>query len=225
MVNREYHYLPWENYLQVAQGAGKKVAADGTLLSFYGNTVIFDLDESAKAQLKQLQDELYRRCGHFLSEKLTADSFHVTLHDLLSGTDREEMLAKVNEISGEAKAAAEDARQLVGFSMPMRPVKLVSMVSTSVVLLLEPVYDVDRYQLDTAYEKLQSVVHLGYGLTPHVTLGYYRPGVILGDDLQTLADTLSELSQRLDFQVVLRSKNLSYCEFWDMNHYGEQIPT
>lgn len=225
MGNREYHYLPWENYLQVAQGAGKKVAADGTLLPFYGNTVIFDLDDSAKEQLKQLQDELYRRCGHFLSEKLTADSFHVTLHDLLSGTDREEMLAKVNEISSEAKTAVEDAKRMVGFSMPMQPTRLVSMVSTSVVLLLEHVYHLDKVYSDMAYEHLQSVVPLDYGFTPHVTLGYYRPGVIAGEDLQLLADMLSELSQQLDFKVVLKSKNLKYQEFWDMNHYGEQIPS
>jgi len=223
MGNREFHYLPWENCLQVAPGAAVKVGADGALLPFYGNTVIFDLDDTAKEQLEQLQDRLYRRCGHFLSERLTADSFHVTLHDLLSGTDREEMLKQVTAISEEAKAAVEVARKLVGFSMPMQPAKLVSMVSTSVVLLLEPIYDVDRFLLDRAYETLQSVVKLGYGLTPHVTLGYYRPGCIGGEDLQILADTLSELSQSLDFQVVLRSKHLHYREFWDMNHYVDSI--
>lgn len=223
MGNREYHYLPWENWLQVADGAGKKVAADGTLLPFYGNTVIYDLSDEAKDALKRLQDGLYERCGHLLSEKLTRDSFHVTLHDLLSGTNREEMLVRVNALAEEAKQAVEGARQLVGFSMPMRPTRLVSMVSTSVVLLLEPVYPVDRFLLDMGYEKLQSVVRLNYGLTPHVTLGYYRPGTIVGDDLQTLADTLSDLSEQLDFQVTLKHKNLSYREFYDMNHFVETI--
>lgn len=223
MVDRQYHYLPWEDYLQVADGAGAKVAADGTLRPFYGNTVIFDLDETARENLKHLQDRLYQTCGHFLSEKLTQESFHVTLHDLLSGVEREEMLGKVNEIAEEAKQTVEDVKRLLDNSIMMTPVKLVSMVNTSVVLLLEPVYPLHQFLLDTSYEKLQSVVKLGYGLTPHVTLGYYRPGAIVGEDLQTLANTLSELSGQLDFKIWLKYRNLKYCEFYDMNHYVDKI--
>lgn len=223
MGNREYHYLPWENCLHVAKGAGDKVGVDGSLLPFYGNTVIYDLFDDTKDELKKLQDKLYESCGHFLAEPLSRESFHLTLHDLVSGTDREKVLAKVNECCEEAKQATMNARRLVGFSMPMKPVKLVSMVNTSVVLLLEPVYDVDKVQLDTAYEALQSVVQLNYGLTPHVTLAYYRPGIIADGDLQTLADTLSELSEHLGFHVVLRHNKLHYREFTDMNHYVEKI--
>ena len=223
MVDRQYHYLPWEDYLHVAAGAGKKVDPDGTLLPYYGNTVIYDLLDNTKDALVQLQEKLYESCGHFLSEKLTRESFHMTLHDLVSGTDREAVLERVNAISEEAKQTAEKARGVVGNSMPMRPVKLVSMVSTSVVLLLEPVYPVDRALLDMAYGMLQSVVPLNYGLTPHVTLAYYRPGTIAGADLQILADTLSELSENLQFDVVLKYNKLHYREFYDMNHYVEGI--
>lgn len=223
MGNREYHYLPNEQYLQVAEGARAKVAPDGVLLPFYGNTVIFDLEDSAKDALKALQNKLYERCGHFLSEPLTRESFHVTLHDLLSGTDEGEMRRKMPEVADHAKQAVEDVKRILDRSIPMQPVKLVSMVSTSVVLLLEPVYPVHRFLLDISYEKLQAVVPLSYGLTPHVTLAYYRPGTIVGDDLQTLADTLSELSEQLDFQVALHYKNLDYREFHDMNHFLDSI--
>ena len=223
MGNREYHYLPWENYLQVAEGAGKKVAPDGKLLPFYGSTVIFDLNDSTKAQLKRLQDKLYARCGHFLSEPLVEDSFHMTLHDLVSGTDRGEVQCRMNEVASCAKQTVEDVKRLLDLSTHLRPTKLVSMVSTSVVLLLEPTSDVGRFLLNSAYDKLQSVVHLNYGLTPHITLGYYRPGVISGEDLQTLADTLSWLSDELDFPVVLKHYDLHYREFYDMNHYVEQL--
>ena len=223
MGNRNDHYLPWENRLQVAAGAGAKVAPNGALLPFYGNTVIFDLDETAKDNLKHLQDRLYQTCGHFLSEKLTAESFHVTLHDLLNGTDRDEILVQMRQISNQAKQAVEGAGKLLDSTTSMKPVKLVNMVSTSVVLLLDPVYPVNSFLLNAAYEKLQEVVPLSYGFTPHVTLGYYRPGTIEGEDLQLLADTLSELSEQLAFTVALKSKNLRYCEFYDMNHYVEAI--
>ena len=223
MANRQYHYLPDENRLLVAAGASAKVAPDGKLLPFYGNTVIFDLDDGAKDRLRHLQDKLYERCGHVLSEPLTQESFHVTLHDLLSGTDREDVIMKVREIAEKAKLTVADVKSLLDSTIQMKPVKLVSMVSTSVVLLLEPVYPVHQFLLDIAYKKLQTIVPLGYGLTPHVTLGYYRPGVIEGDDLQALADTLTELSGQLDFTVPLKYKNLHYCEFTDMNHYVEVI--
>lgn len=223
MVDREFHYLPKENHLQVAPGAADKVAPDGTLLPFYGNTVIFDLDDKTKDRLKRLQDKLYERCGHFLSENLTRESFHVTLHDLLSGTDREEILVKVNGIADEAKQVVEDVKRQLDSSTHMKPVKLVSMVNTSVVLLLEPVYPVHQYLLNIAYDMLQAVVPLSYGFTPHVTLGYYRPGTIEGEDLQTLAETLAELSEQLDFTMVLKYKDLHYREFTDMNHYVEAM--
>lgn len=224
MGNREFHYLPHEDYLQVAVGAGKKVAADGVLLPFYGSTVIFDLDEDAKNELKKLQDGLYQSCGHFLSEPLFRESFHVTLHDLVSGTDKEEMGCKVDELAETAKSAVTDVKAFLLSPIPMKPVKLVSMVSTSVVLLLEPVYLVHKQLLDVAYERLQSVVPLGYGLTPHVTLGYYRPGTIVGDDLKALETALSELTNRLDFTITLKPQLLRYSEFWDMNHYGDKLP-
>ena len=223
MGNRNDHYLPWEDYLQVAPGAAAKVAPDGTLLPFYGNTVIFDLNDTTKARLKRLQDRLYERCGHFLSEPLAEDSFHMTLHDLVSGTDREEVRWRMNEVAPYAKQRVEEVKRLLDLSNHMAPTKLVSMVSTSVVLLLEPASDLCRFQLNISYEKLQSVVHLNYGLTPHITLAYYRPGVIYGADLQTLADTLAQLSCELDFPVVLKHSDLHYREFYDMNHYVEEI--
>lgn len=223
MGNREYHYLPNEQYLQVAEGARAKVAPDGVLLPFYGNTVIFDLDDSAKDALKVLQDKLYERCGHFLSEPLTRESFHVTLHDLLSGTDREEVLSRVAALRETAENCVEDVKVLLRTPIPMKPVKLVSMVSTSVVLLLEPVYPVHEQLLKVAYEKLQALVNLSYGLTPHVTLAYYRPGAIVGDDLDALAQTLSDLTDGLGFTVTLDADRLAYSEFRDMNHYGKRI--
>ena len=223
MGNREFHYLPKEHYLQVAQGAAAKVAPDGVLLPFYGSTVIYDLDESAKNALKQLQTALYDRCGKLLSEPLTEQSFHVTLHDLISGTDRDAVLVGVNELRESAEKAVEEVKTFLRTPVPMKPVKLVSMVGTSVVLLLEPVYPVHEQLLKVAYERLQKLVNLSYGLTPHVTLGYYRPGTIVGDDLNTLAQTLSDLTDGLDFTLQLDARRLEYCEFRDMNTYVKRM--
>lgn len=223
MEHREYYYLPREDCLQVSAGAGAKVASDGSLLPFYGNTVIFDLDDRGKDALKKLQDALYATCGQVLSEQLTRESFHVTLHDLVNGTDREEVAGEVHETAAAARAAVADVKKFLVSPIPMKPVKLVSMVGTSVVLLLEPVYLAHVQLLDVAYERLQSVVPLSYGLTPHVTLGYYRPGCIAGANFAALEGALRRLSGQLDFTLTLNPSLLRYSEFRDMNHYNESI--
>ena len=49
---------------------------------FYGDTVVFDLDEATKAAISQLVDFLYEATPQCFCERLVPDTFHMTLHDL-----------------------------------------------------------------------------------------------------------------------------------------------
>src|SRR5699024_741804 len=74
--------------------------------------------------------------------------------------------------------------------LQMRATRTFNLVHTSVVLGLEP-SDADSWrQLDRMYQELEAVVPLGYGLTPHITLAYYKPGSYSEADAARLRATL-----------------------------------
>lgn len=68
------------------------------------------------------------------------------------------------------------------------------------------------------YGKMQEAVFLPYPLTPHVTLTYYRPGRYSQKKVKKLEETFRMLSSER-FLLNLRTENLVYQEFSDMNHY------
>jgi hypothetical protein len=62
---------------------------------------------------------------------------------------------------------------------------------------------------------MESVVPLGYALTPHITMAYFKPGTYTQYDLNCLRQALGAVEQ----EVELRFEDLFYQEFRDMNHY------
>jgi hypothetical protein len=90
-----------------------------------------------------------------------------------------------------------------------------NMVNTSIVLGLEPA-DGDSYgQLDAMYQAMENIVHLGYALTPHITLAYFRPGTAEGSALERLRQVLTPEP----LHITLTMENLVYQTFSDMDHY------
>lgn len=135
----------------------------------------------------------------------------MTLHDLVNGiAATEETMARVewetrkilNVFPGEG-------------SIQMRGTWVFNMVNTSIVLGLEPVSEQGADCLSAMYRSLESVVPLGYALTPHITLAYFRPGVYGAEQLEKLRQVLkpAELSVKLELsKLVLQN-------FENMNHY------
>lgn len=217
--NRKYIWnrLP-ESGFETASGCAAKVDKSGRLLPFYGNTTIFDLAEHDIAWLRKIQNALYDTCGDLLSDRLRPETFHITLHDLLSGTDWQ-------TIEADAQRTLYHARQVVGgirasfpWGVHVRAKCLFSMVNTSVVLVFEPVDEENCRPLMEMHARLQEVVPLSYPLTPHVTLAYYRPGKIGTEQvkrLQAVFDS-AEIEDRI---MHLDVNRLNACTFTDMNHY------
>ena len=88
MLNLLYGYiensLP-EGKLTTSPGLRAKVDDAGAFLPFEGNTVVFLLSDEEKAALSVLQDSLYATASHLLAQRLSPDTFHMTLHDLANG--------------------------------------------------------------------------------------------------------------------------------------------
>lgn len=192
----------------------KKVDPEGKLLPYMGNTVVFLLDHDTKQKLFGLQEELYRAAGELLAEPLQESTFHMTLHDLANGQPDQWCL---REWMAQTRAGAEEILGGIrgGAPLRMRATWMFNMVNTSIVLGLAPADGESWRRLDEMYTDLERVVPLGYALTPHITLAYYRPGTYSREQTAQLAAAL----RPVELEVELRMEDLVLQEFADMNHY------
>lgn len=219
MLNLLEHYIGDSvpgGFFTTNSSLSNKVDPDGSFRPFFGSTVVFSLDACTKLALAGLQRGLYCEVGHMLSQPLTADTFHMTLHDLVNGSVHSEALARDME---RVKDQVLPLLQIWQNEPPlqMRATRTFNLVHTSVVLGLEP-SDADSWrQLDRMYQELEAVVPLGYGLTPHITLAYYKPGSYSEADAARLRAALGPS----ELELLLPMQALTYQSFWDMNHYRE----
>ena len=101
----------------------------------------------------------------------------------------------------------------------MRATRVFSMVDTSLVMGFAPETEADCAALMGLYERFHAVVPLAWGLTPHVTLAYYRPGVYGPDAADALRSALHETQQLPPLRLTLTPERLVYRRFSDMNRY------
>ena len=122
--------------LHTSNGLAVKVDLDGYFKPFYGDTVVFSLPKPMISWLEGIQTELYTACGEYLSERIAPQTFHITLHDLL--THAEHMPIGVARNQNEAMLAIEELRGLCAHSVSICSNCMFSMVGTSVVMGFEP---------------------------------------------------------------------------------------
>ncbi|MBQ6829399.1 MAG: DUF1868 domain-containing protein, partial [Thermoguttaceae bacterium] len=181
----------------------KKVDASGKLLPFFGNTIVFLLDDEAKRSLKSVQDKLYAAASEMLAEPLPEESFHLTAHDLANNPEN------TPELRAQMAEAAAKTLPLVREVLPKKPIQMkatwaFNMVSVSIVVGWEPADEESYAALDKLYTTLEKVVPLGYALCPHITLAYFRPGVYE----QEAVDRLRAALQPVDWTLELKPENL-----------------
>lgn len=194
----------------------KKVSRTGAFLPFYGNTIVFDLNDTAKVHLQKVQEELYCAAGWMLSQKLDPSTFHMTLHDLVNAPEMsDDLKTKMKKAENQAKPILEQwqgQRPLV-----LNATWLFNMVNTSIVLGLRPADEDSWRRLDEMYLTLESVVPLGYALTPHITMAYFKPGTYSQYDLNCLRKALHPVEMELELSM----DNLEHQTFVHMNAYNK----
>ncbi len=211
--------LPHDGWLVTRQPLTEKVAADGRMLPFFGNTMIFDLPVETQLAIARMQVMLHHRCGPMLAEPLTPATLHLTLHDLLNGTDEEALREGVHRTGEQAKAilAAQRAAHLP--EVRLTSTRAFNMVNGSVALGFAPDTEEDCAILMGMHAQYQAVVPLTYPLTPHVTLAYYKPGVYGPEMVGALAGVLADAAALPKVRLTLRAEMLHYYLFRDMNTY------
>lgn len=192
----------------------KKVDASGKLLPFFGNTVVFLLDDETKRGLKAVQDKLYAVAPEMLAEPLPEESFHLTAHDLANNPEN------TPELRAQMAEAAAKTLPLAHEVLPKKPIRMkatwaFNMVNVSIVVGWEPADEESRAALDKLYTTLEQVVTLGYALCPHITLAYFRPGVYEREAVDRLRAAL----QPVELELLLKPENLVLQNFTSMSDY------
>ncbi|MBQ7888532.1 MAG: hypothetical protein IJ356_02095 [Erysipelotrichaceae bacterium] len=81
-------YQPFsEGPVSINPNCLKKVNERGEFCQFYGDTLVYLLDDKVKNHCRYYQDQLYQYCEDVFAEPLNEETFHLTLHDLNNSTD------------------------------------------------------------------------------------------------------------------------------------------
>lgn len=215
----QHDSLPHDDFFTTKPLLAEKVAPDGRLRPFFGNTMIFDLPQDIQLTIARMQLLLHHRCAGMLAEPLTPATLHMTLHDLLNGVDAAALAEPVRQTGEKAKTILAEQK-----AMNLPPIRLTStaafnMTNGSVALGFAPDTEEDCAILMGLHARYQEVVALNYPLTPHVTLAYYKPGTYGPEKVARLAEALSEINALGKVRITVDARCLHYYRFEDMNTY------
>ena len=211
--------LPHQGGFMTRESLRDKVSPEGTLTPFFGSTVIWELDDASRQALAEHQALLYDRCAACLAEPLRPDTFHVTLHDLVSDPDALAIETDAARTAAQAEAILASQRAAGFPAVHLRSTAMFSMVATSMVMGFAPQTEADCAVLMGLYEAFHAVQPLAWQLTPHVTLAYYRPGEISAQAGSALRSAIAASAALPPVSVVLQPEQLRVSRFRDMNHY------
>ncbi len=186
-----WKYEPIRGSFHTADSLKAKINPDGSYAPFPGSTVVFRPGKHCLQIIPLMQKTLYHKLEGtgMLADVLPASTIHMTLHDLVSPeihiSQSEE--AYESEIADSIKKAAGIAeairKEYNGRGITMVSDRIVNMVSKSLVLMLKPQTEQDYELLLEIYRRFDVVQRLPYPLTPHITLAYFKPGMLDGDRL------------------------------------------
>lgn len=221
----EWKYKPIEGF-DTHENLPNKVNADGSYAPFFGCTVVFIADEQCVSAVEKMQASLYGEVGDMLASPLPVSSFHMTLHDLISPekclsdpSDAESYSREVEESLDKAKRLVEEIKnKYAGKQVTMEADRVVNMMRKSLVLMLRPHSEEDYQLLLDMYRPFNSIVNLDYPLTPHITLAYYRPGMIDGGRLGAAVERI-QIQESHAALFVFRTEALTAQFFRDKKTY------
>ena len=197
----------------------QKCGEDGSICPFYGDTVVFQLSNSMKQYLSSIQKSLYQEHGKFLSELLPEESLHITLHDLIASSRKNDIISKI-ELHGSYMRSILPFLKNKGI-LNFSAKGIVSMVASSIVMLFEPVDEKDHNTVQQMYESVDEICPIPYPLTLHCTLAYYKPGTYPPEEWNSLYEYISQWnSQNSDgIRFALDSDMIDYQFFSSMKNY------
>lgn len=191
-----------------------KVSYLGNFLPYWGNTVVFDLDQKTIDHLSLVQNSLYEAAGDMLAKQLRSSTLHMTLHGLTEGRGNfpiyNERLEKMR--TGAASLIAQWRKQE---PLQMRGTWIFNMNHTSLVLGLVPNNHDTYLCLMKMYEALEKLTGTKADFCPHITLAYFKPGKYDRKSVMALKAALHAEPIIIDLPM----ENLKVKNFYHMNCY------
>lgn len=221
-----WKYEPIRGCFHTHAGLTAKVDESGKYRRFPGSTSVFRLERDERFCIAAMQSYLHDRAGEMLARPLPVSTLHMTLHDLANpetAKDGSDCAKQIDDSLTMAAGIVEDIRrEYAGRRIAMAADRVVNMVSKSVVLMLRPQTEADFALLTALYRRFDAVVPLPWPLTPHITLAYFKPGMIDGD---RLAEAVARLQQDPGdpLPLNLSVSSLTAQRFESMAHY-EDVP-
>lgn len=214
---RELHY--GYRYFMGNPSISLKVDKNNTFRSFYGDTVVFALDDAVKKKLAAYTDLLYQSASECFCERLVPGTLHVTLHDLSNAPALRDVAEALFENELRAIAKMEALKKFENYKIKMKSKYIFNMVDVSLVLGLYPASEDEYLRLMELYSVFDDVRKLDYPFTPHITLAYYNINGFPPQTARTLEDTVKRLNHQEEFELELNTDHLYYQKFRSMNDY------
>lgn len=189
----------------------QKVAGDGSYKPFWGDTMLFWLDETTISTLTNIQQQLYDN-GLVLAKPLNPQQFHMTLHDLdhTMGCDR-----RWNATREAAEAILSDLKNA---DVTLEPVRVFPMMNISIVVGYIPASEEDCCKLMEWHRAFDSMFSYGQP-TFHVTLAYFQPMPFGRMEMKRLEHALKTANAMPLPRLQSTKDNLVYQRFLNMDEY------
>ena len=221
-----WKYDPIHGSFHTHEDLANKVDPDGSYVPFGGSTVVFRPEKLCYQVIELMQRILYDKlgAGGMLAAPLPEAAIHMTLHDLISpetcpSDSAEEYDREVVQSITRASAIVEDIRkEYAGRKITMVSDRIVNMMSKSLVLMLKPQTEQDYGLLLDMYRRFDDIQSLSYSMTPHITLAYFRPGMIDGDSLGAAVD-FAQINPEKAPVFEFSPEGLTVQSFLDMQTY------
>lgn len=204
-------------YFKANDAVNEKVDENNRFKRFYGDTVVFDLDDITKARIATLENELYEKAPESFAERLVCGTFHMTLHDLSASTDINNVapLCFENEIKLLEILKANPASNRV---IRMKTRCIFNILNISLALALYPADESEFEKLMQLYYLVDEVRELDYKLTPHITLAYFSRYVFSEESKRNIESVVNRFNEE-EHEIELSTDKLYYQKFTSMNDY------
>ena len=209
-----------KSYFKGKPSLANKIDEENRMKDFFGDTIVFDLDEVTKDAIGKIIDEIYEAVPRCFAERLKNATLHMTLHDLSNSPKRSEVEDEMERNLEEIKRRASRFGKKV---IKMRTNVIFNMVNTSLVMGLVPINKDEYNKLMELYGIVDEVKRAEYPLTPHITLGYYNVNGFDEESARTLEKIVGKLNRSVIMNITLDTKRLYYQRFTSMNRYNNVL--